>query len=264
MWSAGTGASSISYARIGLGILDEGVKDSQQVTVTWGDGEKSFGSVWEGMDCDPRGGAIFVTRVFEPDDVLFPVTIDVEDDDTGADTRRIDLLDLNVNDDDDNANEKFDVRDTVFSDDDLKLVNLDALKRPGMDPATGDFELLYSPGAIRLWTSPAKTTLIYPHNAPVSPEELGLTGITTVPYTGQATAYVEGLAGSASYIIVNWAHNNPPDYKECIDDFIVQGNSIYVRVWGIDIDTDSDNMNGIERSEPEDLIEDEAGHGKSS
>ncbi len=42
----------------------------------------------------------------------------------------------------------------------------------------------------------------------------------------------------------------------------VKGNSIDTRVWNIDADTDSDNDGDVDRSVPEDNIEDREGYGK--
>lgn len=261
----GPSGSTMSTAIVNATIFDEGIKDAHRVTVTWGDGIQTITSVWE-MECDPRQGTIQVARQFGPNDVLYPVTILVEDDDSDTDTRQIQLLDLNINDDDDNSNLKYDLKDTGVSDDDLKLVNLDSLKRPGMDPGTGYFKLQYDLASIRLWTSASKTTFIYQTESPMTPSELGLTGITTMAYTGQSTAYVEGLAGSGSYLVVNWYENDPPDlFETCYEKHHLEGDSIFVRVWGVDIDTDSDNDSAInlpETEEAEDIIEDQAGHGK--
>jgi hypothetical protein len=258
----GPTGSTTSKAIIKSGVYDQGIKDAHQVKVTWGDGFVSTASLWE-IECDPRQGEITVVREFGPNDVLYPVFIELEDDDSDIDTRRIELLDLNVNDDDDNQNETFDLKDTGFNDDELKLVNLDSLKRPGMDPGTGHFRLQYDPSSIRLWTSPSKTTLIYPYQTPPNLVELGLTGITTTAYVDQSTAFVEGISGSASNIIVNWFENDPPDvYLTCYEKHHIEGDSIFVRVWGIDIDTDSDNTDAVERIETEDLIEDQSGQGR--
>ena len=148
------------------GFMDPGQLDEHTFTVEWGDG-----AMGQGVVGNP------ITRVYplspgSPSPIIYPVTIEIADDDTGSGKYRMESMSVNRNDDDDEGNLEEDRNDMPGSpdEDDLRALDLSDIiaNRPEPDGTifldysyTGENEG-YSSGnsIIRLWGDALKTTPI--------------------------------------------------------------------------------------------------------
>jgi len=232
-----------TLATVSVSFYDPGYLDTFTASVTWGDGVVSESNSLSFSGIVGVLRTVSVTRQINTGTTLIPLKIDVSDDDLGEGERKLSKLDVASNTDDDNQNSIEDLFDDGFADDDLKMVSLDGLKTSEMNADEGVFQLHYGMGAILLWTSQSKTTLILPSGY-YSGESDNLSGINYVIYSDQSTAWVEGVSPGVSSITIGWI----PGEDSILHDFVdeVYGNSINVGVWGIDLDIDSDNDNGFD------------------
>jgi hypothetical protein len=255
-----TSPLSISYyqnalgktiARASVSFVEASHRDTHKLKVTWGDGTVTTTSVIEANEACSAHFSGFVEREVSPGVNLLPTTVDVSDDDTGTDSRSLlSHIDVAINNDDDNQNQRQDLFDRGFNDDDLKQISLSDLITSGMNPSTGTFSLHYDSGKMLLWTTQSKDALILPAGSNAS----NYIGIPTVPFNGQSTAWVEGLSPGVSDVYIQWTPNESSG-DGCWDGSL-EGNHRTIRVWGIDLDVDSDNNGIIEHSDWEEEIED--------
>jgi hypothetical protein len=242
-----------TFAMVSVLFFDPGTVDRFKASVTWGDNVESNSSVT--YDSGIFKG-ITVRRQIANNAVLIPLELKLEDDDSGSGARTLTKLDVAVNNDDDNENDVEDLFDSGFDDNDLKQVNLEELKTSEMEQGKGSFRLHYGMGAVRLWTSQSKTTLILPNDY-YNPDPNDLLGVNFVFYSGQSTAWVEGVSPGTSGITIGWIPWEQSILYSIVDE--VFGDSINVGVWGIDLDIDSDNDNGFDfpdNSQWEEYLED--------
>ncbi len=246
------GPNGSTLAKVGISFLDQGSHDLHRIKVTWGDGVVSETLNYVRYEADENCGGQYsgtVERTVQPGSELLPLTVEVIDDDAGRGSRTVSKMDIGINNDDDNANNSEDLFDRGFNDDDLKLINLASLKPIPPTQIQGSFWLNYDFDQIRIWTSQNKTELILPFGNSL-PASLNS---PWVEYSGQSSAWVEGISLGESFVSVTWKPNEP-NSDRCWDGAI-PGNSMIVRVWTIDLDIDSDNNNGFDPPEETTLEE---------
>lgn len=155
------GPLAVPQVEVRLSLYDQGALDRHKAKVVWADGSES--SVPFGLPGATKEISIFRNTALETSKLL-PLTLTLEDDDTGSAIYTIQLLDVGVNSDDDNTNK---VNDgsffDKFDDEDIRPLSLASLKNPSMSSATGQFALVYDLNAIRVWESQDKQKLILPY-----------------------------------------------------------------------------------------------------
>jgi hypothetical protein len=238
-----------TIARTSVSFVEASHRDQHELKVEWNDGVVTSTNSMQAHETCSGHFSGFVEREVPEGFKLTARIVEVIDDDNGTDQRTMSQIDVEINNDDDNQNQREDLFDRGFSDDDLKQFNLLYLKAPGMNPSTGTLSLHYNPSEIRLWTTQDKGALILPGGAS-APNFLG---IPTVPYTGQNTVWVEGISPGESDVYFSWTPNDPHS-GGCWDGSL-EGSHLTVRVWGIDLDIDSDNNGTIDHSDLEEEIE---------
>jgi len=225
------------YVDVSVSILDPGLLDSHKIIVKFGDGTETSSAWYHSitMGCEITS-AHSVRRNFSVPFAVFPLTIKVIDDDTGATERTFSKLSLNLNNNDSNDNSVNDLFDSGFNDPDLKAIT-NLLVAP-MDSETGSLRLVYNTGVVRLWDSPKKEKLIAPYGG-----EFHITDWTVIPYTGQSTMWAEGVGTGATDVYVSWTPNDSSNLNgRCMAEMV--GNIVRVNVVGVDLDIDSDNDEG--------------------
>ena len=240
-------------AKLTILVVDVGIQDKHKAIVRWGDGVVTESEFVQSDFCS-IGKTVSVIRYISSNSVLLPLSINVEDDDRGAvQTTLSKPLDVVVNNDDDNQNSKQDLVDRGFSDDDVRSLSLSSYLSADMNNQHGTFGFSYDSSTILVWDSQDKQHLILPTDSDLLNNVDWPTD--AMAYTGQTTVWVEGIAPGKASVSFSWT---PFDYEpyqyHCIN--IVFGGSIGVRVWGIDLDIDSDNNDVIENSALEEKLED--------
>ncbi len=163
------GENNTVSAIVDVGFSEQGAMDRHKIKITWADGEVTE-TEYQYFDknelCEGEYGVTGdflarLTRPFGPGAVLYPFTVEVEDDDLGKATRTFQQLDLLQNVDDDNENQVVDRDDIGFNaEDDLKPIDLASLRPDVVHPHNGILVLKYDLERVRLWTDASKTTLI--------------------------------------------------------------------------------------------------------
>ncbi|QDV23532.1 hypothetical protein [Aureliella helgolandensis] len=228
-------------------FLDPGIHDLHTASVTWADGTTAnsnvFSQFYTCSNTPAKTVEFRLPRVYG--DSLYPLTLTVSDDDQGAVTYPMLEMDVLRNDDDDDESGLSDQFERGFLDDDLLPVDFTPMLTEEMSADDGRFYLSYDLSTIRLWDSPQKNNLVLPYMYYAGGPSDMLT-VPTLPYTGQETLYVEGIALHRTPINLTWAptqQDNSSPFDSCNLNSI-QVASLDVMVWGIDLDIDSDNDNG--------------------
>ena len=237
------------YIDVSIGKVDPETQDRHRLRVKFGEMAEVVGP-WElnFRGCENRqvGVRVYYTTLA----TLYPMTIVVEDDDSGRDQRTYTAVDLAVNSDDDGPNNVQDLNDRPADANEDDLLPITGLTVAAMDPdsAKGTFYLNYDSSVILLWDSPEKTNLILPRSGVI---------VGGIDYTGQTTLWAEGVSPGSSKIYVTWHKTNWDEIWNCETDLI--GNMVTARVSGIDVDIDSDNNRGVlppDRDPWEEYLED--------
>ncbi|KLU03234.1 Phospholipase A1 [Rhodopirellula islandica] len=269
----GVNDSGKSIARLQISVFDEGVFDSHRAIVHWADGVTT--EAWDQVDetandyVPTHHKSVSLERVLSGNEGdLLPATINLFDDDLGTAQYIIQADDLLRNNDDDNQNEVDDLLDSGFSDDDLIFLSLDGLTGSFTEPATGELVLHYDENRIRLWDTRDKDNRILPNRDEDTPLDIG----AGIPYDGRSSVFVEGLGVGETRLTMAWrafeqtfAEREQNPRPAWTPTSIVLGHNDLI-VWGIDVDIDSDNNNGLDlpdNSETEEYLEaNEFGLGK--
>ncbi|WP_153558132.1 dockerin type I domain-containing protein [Roseimaritima sediminicola] len=183
-----------------------------------------------------------------------PVTVRVQDDDRGSVQYVILHLDVVRNDNDDDRDGMPDLLDDIVErDGDLVELDLTQLMNAEMQEALeqhpGELQLHYPTNRLRLWASPDKRILVTPsYMTQDFSDDYRLSPLVeVVPYEGQSTLWVEGIApGSASVRLDHDATTSEdPGHPAATHPW---GGVANVMVWGVDADIDSDNNQGAKHS----------------
>ncbi len=247
-------------------IYDPSNKESFKFKAKWGDNEISEQEfpfvIADDSPSNSQYHDVFVERVVEDEStfVAIPIVLTIKDDDTGATDYTIDARAVGLNTDDDNTNEVADLLEAGFADDDLVSYPIGNFITSVMSTETGAFRLYVSGGAVRVWDSPNKTNLIASDDG----VEGSINGVAVIPYTGQPTIWLEGVAPGQTIITLGWYGRTNAALTG--DSHEIYGGTVTVTVWGIDLDIDSDNDNGFDYPEGDDweefLEDNEYGVGK--
>ena len=213
-----TNAAGDTVITVSARFADPGPLDRHRLVISWGDGGQTQGD-WSG---DNPITAQRIIPAGEAVPSLYPITVTLEDDDTGTAEYKILGADVLLNDDDDDENDVADLNDDagpgvgIPQEDDLVAISLGELITDEMDAETGTFILEYG-GGIRVWDSADKKNLFRPYNAPID----------GIDYVGQGTVYVEGIALGTGTITLSW---QPDDEGNGRENPTIFGGEVLVRV----------------------------------
>ncbi len=234
---------------VSVNITDPGVYDDETLTVKWSDGVEST-VVIEG----DRPGALFtsttrtlkLTRVVAGSTTIKPVSLEVKDDDSGVATYEWGSEDISINNDNDNGLPEIDLVESGVNDPDINQLDLSHVRGPMRNLDEGHYALSYDMNTIRLWDSAAKETLIASSWAGRLGAQFDIGGnhlVNVASYSGQANLWVEGISPGRTTIKIFWQSNKQ---QRCDAELTGVTGQTDVRVWGIDLDIDSDNNNGLD------------------
>jgi hypothetical protein len=218
------------YTDVSIARSDPGLKDQHRLSIELENGDRLVGQ-WHDNHEGCNGSLL--TQRFYVAAVPLPYTLILEDDDLGVDERKINLFQVLLNNDDDDSNDRQDLFDSGFSDDDL--VDVGDLTSPEMSGLDGSYRVHYDPTKILVWDSPTKDNLIVPAS--------GYDRMEGIAFTGEQSLWVEGIAPSNSLLYVTFTPDASGGPNNCNNTLI--GDLAAIQVLGIDVDIDSDNTNGL-------------------
>jgi|GEM_PF-1838380 len=240
-----TNAQGVPVAVVTAEFADPGRLDVHQLDIHWGDGRISSATIDPALP-NQQNSFTRSFRVERPltgnERNLRPVTIVLRDDDTGEAAFHFAALDVRLNNDDDNDNTIPDQQERdVANEDDILELSLSAMTALVPAAAVGNYGFQYDTNTIRVWDSAEKRNLILSSTSWAGPTDGDLPA--GIPYTGQATVWVEGVTIHTTAISLSWTDTASPESVEVPRTTPLA--NIRVTVWGLDLDIDSDNNNGF-------------------
>ncbi len=253
---------------------DPGQFDRHTALVIWSDGSVTTSDFsWpENNQCFGVAiRAIDVAYLLPRGSRVVPISVTISDDDGASgsgsgsdmiDAYHFEYLDVAVNRDDDNRSRVADLAEwPVSGEDDVRPADLSPLLQSHMTAANGSFLFTYNTNAIRVWDSADKRNMIRPTSSGIATIS-SPPAIPSIAYTGQRTVFVEGLLPGLASLNVSWQPKQAPPLwpmTRCqLNSRAFDGGSLFVSVWDIDVDIDSDNNDGTRpplRTDNEEFLE---------
>lgn len=201
--------------------FDPGILDKFTLSAVWGDGSQTTVKPDLNSNTQPNTARPNeLKRTLKPSEqnqeAIYPLTIMVADDDGGTAKYRFERLEVVINSDDDNKNDRPDYRDIspAAHEDDLVMLDLTAILNGHKTDANGTVYLQYRYSdinlppeqyqPIRLWQNRDKS------GQPLNPNSGDGSHYGWVLPGGVTTVWVEGTKIGADHIYVDWVPNRTP------------------------------------------------------